>query len=507
MAGTVNSREGYESIPAPDDRTTAPDLSQDDAYIALQPLLQRQHPSVRSVYSMDEVELKKEHTDCFKFGKGVCVLPLVATCGLAAACMGKVAPVLIPKGELGLSMNNGWPEFLPSGWHWLLSPFRSLKATVSLTDRVILHETRGIVTIPPGYIGYIEDGGTPVLLGPGIHQWDSDTIRWIGLWDISQRQVDIGPYTLLTVPEGECAVTMNNGVLKILGGDTQSRGEPRTYLLDHTKWKFTAWLSTTEQFDPLKSCALLTNDRVEVDLESTVAWRIVDPVRAAKQGGGMDKIRNLVYREARATVADMILSTKISSGIKGPDSKAKASSAAAVGSNQADNAIPSAEDILEGGGVSASAVDACSHRLERIGVQVDTINIVQFDIRDRNVRDRLSQAAVISTNVQEKSAVAKTEARNMEVTAAAEAETTRLKAQAKADAVTMMAEAKARAMQMHAEAATVAGTEIAGSKVATTLETIRTAGDALEGARKTVFLPDGNTNMGPLMANPNVIST
>jgi regulator of protease activity HflC (stomatin/prohibitin superfamily) len=494
----------------------------DPAYIALRPLLERHHPGV-SHADVRDIRMKEAHSGGLKFAKAI-VAPVLFTVGLPTViCLtGKAIPFLVPEGHIGLSTNNGRPEFLPEGWHWLLSPVRRLDRVVSLKQDVIEFNTKAIITIHPGHIGYAEDQGCPIVLGPGMHQWDSPTIKFMQSFDISEKFLKFGPYTLLTVREGECAVTSNNGVLEILGADkpgktadkhqlAQNPNTTRTYLLSHAKWTLVAWLNITEQFDMLKSAEILTNDRVEVDLNSTVAWRIVDASVAAKQGGGMDHIRELVHREARATVADLILSTKISSGIQAPESRVKTMSHKGKGR---DEASASASPIVLDGvpddslkaGVSETAVDACSKRLERIGVHVDTINIVQLTIKDKLIRERLAQAAVISTKVQETSEIAKTEAKNVEIHARAVAEAARLKARAEADAIEFIAEARAKATKLHADAMAEAGRTLNSSAVAAQLETIRVTGEALSGASSTIFLQPGQ-DITHLMANPAVIQS
>lgn len=84
-------------------------------------------------------------------------------------------------------MNNGHPELLRPGWHFLLSGghlhpvaqqarvyntsvgLRSLKKQESLKNELIKHGTITIVTIREGFIGLALDKGTPILLGPGNH--------------------------------------------------------------------------------------------------------------------------------------------------------------------------------------------------------------------------------------------------------------------------------------------------------------------------------------------------
>ncbi len=74
--------------------------------------------------------------------------------------------------------------------------------------------------------------GQPILLPPGLHSWTSETIRFEKMYKLDDSPVlTIGPYTLLTVDDGNVAVTINNGKRMLMEGG-------KTHLLTHQKWKF-----------------------------------------------------------------------------------------------------------------------------------------------------------------------------------------------------------------------------------------------------------------------------
>ena len=57
-----------------------------------------------------------------------------------------------------------------------------------------------------------------VLLPPGMHQWQSATMKFEKNIDLNQPVIHMGPYTLLTVDKGYEAVTQNNGQQQVLPG-------------------------------------------------------------------------------------------------------------------------------------------------------------------------------------------------------------------------------------------------------------------------------------------------
>ena len=46
-----------------------------------------------------------------------------------------------------------------------------------LTEGAIIHGTKAIITVTQGFVGLAMDRGQPILLPPGLHQWDSPTIE------------------------------------------------------------------------------------------------------------------------------------------------------------------------------------------------------------------------------------------------------------------------------------------------------------------------------------------
>ena len=44
--------------------------------------------------------------------------------------------------------------------------------------------------------------GQPVLLPPGIHQWQSQTMVFDRVIDLNDHVIRLGPYTLITIDEG-----------------------------------------------------------------------------------------------------------------------------------------------------------------------------------------------------------------------------------------------------------------------------------------------------------------
>merc|ERR1711871_1625564 len=118
------------------------------------------------------------------------------------------------------------------------------------------------------------DMGQPVLLPPGLHQWQSQTLRYIKSVDLNNTIIKLGPYTILTVDAGYCAVTQNNGKQIILEG-----GE--THLLSHRNWKFEKFMTKKIQTDELQRIEATSADNVMMFTDATVLWRVSNVEHAA----------------------------------------------------------------------------------------------------------------------------------------------------------------------------------------------------------------------------------
>ena len=98
--------------------------------------------------------------------------------------------------------------------------------SAAITTETIVNGDRSIVTVPQGCVGYCTDRGQPVLLPPGMHQWQSPTLKFQTLIDLNKPVIPLGPWTLLTIDQGYMAVTQDNGRQIILNGGS-------VYLLTH----------------------------------------------------------------------------------------------------------------------------------------------------------------------------------------------------------------------------------------------------------------------------------
>lgn len=384
--------------------------------------------------------------------------------------------------------------FFGPGVHIHATPYISVVGSdVRLTDGAIVHGTKAIVTVTQGFVGLAMDRGQPVLLPPGLHQWESDTIEFKELIDLASSLIRLGPYTLITVDEGYAAVTQDNGEQKILDGG-------RAYMLTHRNWKFVKFMTTKLQTNDVGPIHVTTGDNVPLEATATVNWVIENAELAARvaantmsgsgPGGGggsgaaasggeqfdISKLRQDVLRQVVASLAAFIGTVKYAShGNAGMAKRIAGDETARNGGHQE----PESEEL---GGRQAlfdrqqlgSSVEHGNEICGRYGVKILSINLISASPSDRGLLDALSQGAVATVAAEQSETSARGEAQALLLTARAEAEATRIRAQGDAEAENVRAEGSLKAAQ-----------QLQSSEVAVALAKLKTAGTCLK---------DGNAN-------------
>merc|ERR1712054_148916 len=393
----------------------------------------------------------------------------------------------VPKGQIRLADDgSGNYEIYGPGVHRRANMFMSLGKNIDVVGEVIRHGDRTIVTVKQGHIGYCEDMGQPVLLPPGLHEWQSQTLKFQRAVDLNNTIIKLGPYTVLTVDEGYCAVTQNNGEQVILPGGS-------THLLDHRNWKFEKFMTQKIQTNDLQRIEATSADNVMMHTDATVVWRVTNVDNAAKfsaetmQQDGSDtatacqsdikKLRNDVLKQATASLAAFIGEIRYSDSFHisaaGP-SCATAVPVAEVGGSSA---------IFDGSRM-ASAVEAANHITKTYGVTILSINVISAIPADHELQQALARGAVASADAERAETVARGEAK----------------------AVRIRAEADAEAERIRADGAKSAADTLSESSVAVDLARIGKVGEALQGGgTSTLFFGAESNDLGGLLSNPSVV--
>lgn len=471
--------------------------------------LQEQSPAYRALHENHLISTqyrirRAEDLECIKGGSRMEVSRAIecATCH-GCCCLMKFFVVSSGCVRKGVH-SDGRYMFFGEGVHFIPSPFVSVQSpNIPLTSAAIVHGTRAIVTVDQGFVGLAMDRGQPVLLPPGLHQWNSATVEWMNLIDLSTSVIRMGPYTLVTVDEGYAAVTQDNGQQKILDGG-------RAYMLTHRNWKFEKFITQKLQTNDVGPITVTTGDNVPLETTATVNWRIEDVTLAARMaantmpgtsttttarmGGAVavstggephlfdiTKLRQDVMRQVTASLAAFVGSVSYSA-----HGGAGMTSSVAGGSANARRGQSSGEpEPEEKEGAKAlfdreklhGSVDHANEICGQYGVKILSINLISAYPAERRLLEALSQGAVATVAAEQ-----------TETAARGDANALLLRARAEGQAELIRAEGHAAAEAINAEGSLKAAKLLEGSEVATTIAKLRASGAALgEGNANSFF--------------------
>jgi len=374
-------------------------------------------------------------------------------------------------------------------------------ATEGLT---IQNGDKWIVVVPQGFVGLAMDMGQPVLLPPGMHQWQSATMRFEKNIDLNQSVIALGPMTLLTVDKGYEAVTQNNGAQQVLPGGA-------VHLLNHRNWKFEKFITCKIQTDNLQRIEVMTGDNVLMHVDATVCWQITDVQKCAeraaetmvhsgssqKSAGTIEKLRNDVLKQAEASLSALVGKVNFSNTF---------SAATALAAGAAAPSTPLVEGVVGGGREAAlpkgedavallfdvdklqCAVTHANDMTARYGVEVLSINIISAKPADGVLMTCLAKGAVAAAEAQQLETIARGKAKASVISAEGNADALKISAQADADADVTRAQGSKQAAQLLEE-----------QEVAVHLATINATGAALKGANSNLILGQDPANMASML--------
>ncbi|GMH59939.1 hypothetical protein TrRE_jg3516 [Triparma retinervis] len=427
---------------------------------------------------------------------------------LTCICPCLVKTFTVPEGFV-MPVNDGRGNFNFHGVgnHLICDPFHKVAENPqSYGVNTIVHGDRSLLVIEQGKIGLALNKGQPVLLPPGLHQWKDPVLVYRKSFDLNNNVIRLGPLTLVTVDEGYCAVTEDNGRQIILeGGDC--------YLLTHRNHKFQKYISMKIQSHQMKRIEATSADNVLMAVQSTVIWRITDALTAARNSadtisrngddkvgdlGDITKLTNDVLKQAEASLAAFIGAVNYS------DTFNVATVVSQTHAHEASDTIDAHVVNGEKEGVMSEMPTAsplfdpvklhgCVKHANKItktyGVSIISINVVSAVPADSKLQSSLAQGAVAAA-----------EAQKFETVAQGKARAALVEADGRAKSMQIIAEGAAAAEVTRAEGARKAADLIASSEVAVKLAMLDKTGDALGGAKSTIFFGAEAKNLDSMLA-------
>jgi len=407
----------------------------------------------------------------------------------------------VPAGHVGFLMNERNEYlFMQPGMHNIKSCFLRMSEEPKPLRGHIQHGNRTIVIVEQGFLGYAQDNGQPVLLPPGIHVWTSESLYFIKPVALDNHIVNLGPMTLVTVDEGYAAVTQDNGKQCVLPGG-------HTHLLKHKNHKFEKFITLKIQTDELESIQATSADNINMMVNSTVNWRIVDVEVAAtmaaetmaqsgKAGAisaDITKLRRDVLKQSLASLAAFIGSVNYSesfhmSAANAGNVRSKAVEGVAVGTSSTATAAGTGDaasapmaPMATGGEPERKFVDNPMYDTEKMGTSVEhanrvtrtygveimSINIISAAPCDHKLTTSLASGAVASAEALQAETAARGQASAVRIAAEAEAARLQIEARGQGEAEVIKAQAHADGIRAISEAIeTRGGKEAMGQRIA-----------------------------------------
>jgi len=471
---------------------------------------------VEAIFVDGDLQANTDHWNDMKLRcmHGVYCLPVIGC--MVYNCLRK--EFFIPAGNVGLLQNEANEYlFAQPGMHNIQGIFTRHTGTQPIRGH-INHGNRTIVIVEQGFIGYAMDNGQPVLLPPGIHVWRSESLYFERSLPLDDHVIKVGPYTILTVDEGYAAVTQNNGKMCIMKG-----GE--THILNHKNWKFEKFMTLKIQTDDLEKIQATSADNIEMQVTSTINWKITDVTVAAinaaetmatsgKAGdvaADITKLRQDVRKQAIASLAAFIGSVNYSSTFhvsaenQRNAHKNEKTSLPQMGVPLAEGvietkegeaadqkAVPTAAEAtldnpLFDTDKMVSAVEHANDVTSTFGVEIMSINIISASPLDSTLTRALASGAVASAEALMAETTARGNSRAATILADSDAECSRIGASGKAEADIILANGNAEAETKRAEGAKAAADLLSKNKVAVELTKMDRSASMLRGGEKFFF--------------------
>ena len=442
--------------------------------------LQYRRESVAGIFTGEDIKAGSDSYNNWKVCIKWSMFPIIG----CIAYNYTVSEFFVKAGHVGLLMDSKSRYlFAEPGMHNISDPFLTFCGCVPLVGH-IEHGDRTIVIVEQGFIGYASDNGQPILLPPGIHVWMSHSLRFIKSYPLDDHMIKVGPYTLLTVDEGYAAVTQNNGKQVILPGG-------HTHFLNHKNWKFEKFITLKINTDDLERIVATSADNINIEVTSTVNWKIADANLAAimaaetmsmtgkvkDASSDLTKLRRDVLKQALASLSAFIGSVNysgsfhLSAADKSVNNKKSVPSAIATplsmpsapmegvkGGGAGDDPMPSPaesmflENPLYNQEKMETAMEHANFVTRTYGVEIMSINIISAAPEDKVLNKTLASGAVAAAEAQQAETAAQGRAQALLVEAKASAEATSIAAHANKLATILKSEGEAEGIRLIGEA-------------------------------------------------------
>jgi len=419
--------------------------------------------------------------------------------------------ITVDTDKFGLAWEQANPLILGPGIHFRNSPFFKFDKMVDQSEPVISHGPSHRIIVGQGSRAISWLGDRPLLLKPGIHTINSPIFKFGRTAPNTDQVVDLNPFKIVTVRDGQVGVAYRRGVLDVLNpGEHSLNAETNDCFLD--------FLPVTKQVRQLKPIDILTSSGFFLRTRGSIAFHISNPKKTLVcVGNSQDQVKTDTHKH-HISITDILFDTimmradtTFASILTGSEFLSSIAMGMAKGVPKGNTPqTPQEEDDSQSDRKKKkeikmhkinSGVTSDEHSRQELtrllseqfkgsltkefiqdwGVTLDDMVVLEVEILDRDVKAALANG--VKLNVE-----ATTDRRNAE----AKAETARIQAQGERDAIRIRAEGKASEILMIAQAEKDAGLLLESSPAAVQIRLGQISATAFNKG-SLVIAPDGGT--------------
>jgi regulator of protease activity HflC (stomatin/prohibitin superfamily) len=346
--------------------------------------------------------------------------------------------------------------------------------------------------------------------------------------------LNIGPYTVLIVPEGSVAVTQENGKKELLDGG-------KSYILTHTLWSFEYLIDMSIQSDTYQGLGLMSADNIKLSVITNYVWKVVDSKVAARVISSsslsskveveetdnlvdadkstlqqFEKIRYHTLNQVKGAVASFIgrlqYAQRFIQHAKNADKSDHKNEYNDMDDDNTYSLPHQTSSSFNNHLFDYLSWDKEMNETNKItktfGVELVSIKIIKYIPVDERVQQSLTNAVLLSSETLQQEEKTLLSARTMKIEAEADALANKIHAESEANAILIRAKAEAEAEILksdgdkvaeitRAEGMKEAALLLESSKVAITLEAMKISATALRNSDKFYFCqePEFMTNL------------
>jgi regulator of protease activity HflC (stomatin/prohibitin superfamily) len=345
--------------------------------------------------------------------------------------IGTTKIVVVQRGCIAKVMVEGQGHFLLEGRYVINQGRFVFEGTQYLTEEIIQAGVRSRVLVPKGKLGLALDNGEPILLDPGkVHLKDSSSFAYCGSVDITQQVVQHGSTTIVIVKDGQVGVSFHDGAIELLNAG-------RHFLLEATH-VFQGFLSIGQQTLRIAEVTGMSSDNVELKFDAAICIKIIDAKKAVtmlstgQPGGVMKEVQQSMQTRAQLALAIIIGNNSLNRKHSSTSSKPKDAGDDFVEVPESGGSFRQVIHDSFMVSFSKSMRDDC-------GIEVLDMSIEDVTITNKELAKAMASAAVANSELEK----ATIESETMRVKADASAQVVLIEAKGKASAMEVLARAEA----------------------------------------------------------------